>query len=212
MVSGTTTAQVKNVQDQSEWGPIWATTAQKGQRVLDAAKAAGHQVVRVYGYNTTPDHNNRQCVDFMHYGDTKIREWLESYLIKNAHDLGVEAIISNRRCMGFPSNETDQTTPYWNGPEGEWRDYHGPNPHTDHVHVQFNTNKPPARTPRHTMWTIKPTPQYNNKGHKINTVPKGTKLTGVYDDHQFNDGRYLRCGQKPRRVWYPIDHLSTKEP
>jgi hypothetical protein len=43
--------------------------------------------------------------------------------------------------MGFPSNEThkDDTEVYWNGPEGKWRQYLGSDPHTDHVHAQFNT-------------------------------------------------------------------------
>lgn len=159
-----TTAKVSNTVKESVWGPIYTTTANKGQRVLNDAAKSGHKVPLVYGYNTTPDHNNRQCIDFMHYGDTKIRKWLEDYLIKNHKTLGVEAIISNRRCMGFPSNETKNTTPYWNGPEGEWRDYHGPNPHTDHVHVQFNTNK------------IKTAP-------KTYTVKKGDTLTSIAHDH-----------------------------
>lgn len=43
--------------------------------------------------------------------------------------------------MGFPRNETrkEDTEVYWNGPEGQWRPYAGSDPHTDHVHVQFNT-------------------------------------------------------------------------
>lgn len=120
--------------DQSAYGPIYPITITKADLVLSAADAAGHKVTRVYGYNTTPDHNNKQCIDFMHYGDTAMRDWLVSYLIANKAALGVEGIISNHRVMGFPSNGT-----WYRGPEGQWRTYTGPNPHTDHVHCQFNT-------------------------------------------------------------------------
>lgn len=207
------TAAVRHVRDGSTWGPIFASTAEKGQHVLDAAHRAGHDVVRVYGYNTTPDHNNRKCVDFMHYGNTTLRKWLESYLIKHADDLGVEGLISNRRCIGFPSEEDDHPTPYWNGPDGKWRPYSGPNPHTDHVHVQFNTDPiGQPKVPRHTLYVIKACPAYDTHGRKAGTARKGTKLYGVFDDHHFNDGRYLRVGQKPDRRWYPADHLSPHRP
>jgi len=130
----------------SAYGPILATTITKGDIVLNAADKAGHRITRIYGYNTTKDHNNKRCIDFMHYGDTAMRDWLVNYLKTNAKFLGVCGIISNRRVMGFPSNGDS-----YRGPEGEWRNYMtkpGLNPHTDHVHVEFNATpavNPPAK-------------------------------------------------------------------
>lgn len=127
----------------SAWGPIFPITVEKGETVLEAADKAGHKITRVFGYNNalTSDHRFKQCVDFMHYGDAGMRIWLENFLVENSKNLGVMGLISNRRCMGFPSNEThkDDTEVYWGGPEGQWRNYRGSDPHTDHVHVQFNT-------------------------------------------------------------------------
>lgn len=212
------TAKVTNTQDVSSWGPIYAIVAKKGQTVLDAAKQAGQVVTRIYGYNTTPDHNNRRCIDFMHYGNTKLRYWLVNYLIKHAKDLGVQGIISNRKCMGFPSNETDNPTPYWNGPEGEWRDYHGPNPHTDHVHVQFNLAEiKTTKTKTVTRYTKQAgVTGYNNRGKARVHYPKGTKLVGVID-HGYakrvgSYGDYLRVGKIPHRLWVPVSYLSTTKP
>lgn len=208
--------KVTNTVDPSSWGSIFVLTAEKGQHVLDAAKKANHEVIRVYGYNPSPDsdHRFRQCVDFMHYGDTEIRDWLEQYLIKEADTLGVMGMISNRRCVGFPSQEQNAADRevFWNGPEGVWRSYSGSNPHTDHVHVQFNTNKIMSDTRNVTLYVIKPVHEYDANGNVLRTRPVGTKLTGWLDDHHFNDGTYLRCGQKPHRVWYPVDHLSHAKP
>lgn len=127
-----------NTQLSSTYGPIYDSTIRKADIVLDAAAKAGHQVVRIYGYNTTPDHNNRQCVDFMGTDGKKpvdhaMMDWLVDYCKKNARVLGVEGIIWNRRVMGFPSQGSA-----YRGPEGGWRPYSGGSQHTDHVHVQFN--------------------------------------------------------------------------
>lgn len=129
-----------NTVKDSAWGPILKTTIAKGNIVLDAADNAGHQVTRVYGYNTTPDHNNLRCIDFMHYLDTSMRDWLVMFLRTNAKRLGVVGIISNHLVMGFPSNGAG-----YRGPEGEWRPYTGPDGHTDHLHVEFNSASPIMR-------------------------------------------------------------------
>lgn len=225
---------VSNTTDSSSWGPVFNITAQKGQIVLDAAKNAGHPVDRVYGYNSSPasDHRFKQCVDFMHYGNTELREWLESFLIRNADELGIMGIISNRRCMGFPSNETNprDCEVSWRGPEGQWRPYSGTgDPHTDHIHVQFNTAsvkgaivgairvKPKphkdarAKTTRHpgqaTLWTLKDVPAYDGTGRRrpAHDLKKDLSVTGHIDRDPFGDGRYLRLGKAPHRFWYPLD-------
>jgi hypothetical protein len=209
------TDAVKNTQVASVWGPIYDITVKKGQTVLDAAAKAGHEVVRVYGYNTTPDHNNKQCIDFMitdgkKAPDTRIADWLVKYLIKNAKVLGVEGIIYNRRVMGFPSNGT-----MYRGPEGSWRPYSGPSPHTDHVHVQFNTNAIKGKVaaavkPKKKPWTgdlyvIKDVAWYDGKGNRRGVIKAGTKVHGHVASKKFNDGRYFCIGKIPHRQWMPLD-------
>lgn len=117
----------------SDLGNILPITIAKCDNVLQACFNANLEVIRVYGWASTPDHNNGCCIDFMHYGNAAIRDFLINYLIENNKSLGVAGIIADRRVMGFPSNDT-----MYRGPEGVWRNYTGPNPHTDHVHVQFN--------------------------------------------------------------------------
>lgn len=97
--------------------------------------AATGVVTHVWGYNVVPDHNNRRCVDFMvdSISDGNV---VADYLKRHARRLGVVGMIWNHRVMGFPSNGTA-----YRGPEGQWRNYTGPSPHTDHVHAEFNARK-----------------------------------------------------------------------
>lgn len=140
-----------NTAKPSNYGAIKAITKRKGNRVLNAAAGAGHRVTRVYGAGGG-DHQTGRCVDFMHYGNAAMRDWLVTYLRKNKAALGVMGIISNRRVMGFPSQGS-----HYRGPENRWRPYSGSDPHTDHVHVEFNAhgigattgaNKPAAGRPK----------------------------------------------------------------
>jgi hypothetical protein len=161
------------------------------------------------------DHVTKQCVDFMHYGDQDIRHWLENYVEKHKDALGVEGQISWRQVMGFPSQGS-----FYRGPEGGWRPYSGPNPHTDHVHVMFNTDKAPkhvaapAKKPKKpkkawtgVLWTLKKVHAYDGTGKRRPDLDlkAGTKHTITVDDTKFNDGRYARIGKIPHRVWYPLD-------
>src|SRR5690606_38871312 len=115
----------------SWWEPLYASTKKKGEHVVAAAGQAGHKITRCYGYNTVPDHNNKKCVDFMVYNDRKAGDWIANYCIKNASALGVELIIWQRRIWRSYSKPGI--------PARTWASYSGPNPHTDHPHVQFNT-------------------------------------------------------------------------
>jgi len=48
---------------------------------------------------------------------------LAALLVQNAHALGVQCVIWNRRI--------------WSSSRPTWRPYGGPNPHTDHLHVEL---------------------------------------------------------------------------
>lgn len=120
-----------NTVQASNYGPIFQTTINKANRILDYCSSVGAKVIRVYGYNTTPDHNNKKCVDFMHYGDPKIRDAIINFILANYQSIGVSGMISDRRVMGLVQDGS------YRGPVAKWRPYNGPNPHTDHVHVQF---------------------------------------------------------------------------
>lgn len=211
-----------NTVQPSVYGDIYNITAAKSDVVLAAAAAAGRRVTRVYGYNsaTTSDHRFRQAIDFMHYGDFAMRDWLVSYLIKNAGALGIMGIISNRRCMGFPENERNPADceVTWLGPSGVWRTYRGSDPHTDHVHVQFNTNAIEAvkgTTAKTKPWTgtlylIKDTKAYDGNGHYHKTYKAGTKFVGTVDKSDYSrrvksQGRYFRVFRIPHRLWLPLD-------
>lgn len=228
---------VLNTVDPSSYGPIFNITAEKGNVVLNAAAKAGRRVTRVYGFNSSSasDHRFQQCIDFMHYGNMAMRDWLVQYLIKNAGPLGVMGIISNRRCMGFPANEQNRADceVSWRGPAGVWRPYGGGDPHTDHVHVQFNTNKvggglsagtggtsggssggehlakPDKGGWEGTLIVAKgPVAAFDGNGNRRKDLDlkKGDKVTGEVDSDPFNgDGRYFRKGDKPHSIWYPLD-------
>lgn len=206
----------------SAYGPIFTITAQKSNVVLDAAAKAGHEVTRVFGYNSalTSDHRYRQCIDFMHYGNTAMRLWLENYLIRNAGALGIMGIISNRRCMGFPANEVRAVDceVTWRGPAGVWRPYSGGDPHTDHLHVQFNTTAIQGRVKsssvkagpwKGTLYLIRDTYWFDGNGNKRKLVKAGTKIKGTVDTTKFpKDGRYFRNGGVPHRRWFPLDNKN----
>jgi len=208
--------KVTNTIDASAWGPILPIVAEKGQIVLDAAKLAKHEITRVYGYNSasTSDHRFRHCIDFMHYGNKTIRLWLESYLMKNYKTLGIMGMISNGRCVGFPSQETIKSDQHvtWNGPEGEWRKYTGTSDmHTDHVHVQFNSA--PVKQDGHAvvfsgkLWTLKKVPAYNGNGKRLpsDDLPKGKQYTVKVLANPFGDGRYVELHEPPHAIYFPAD-------
>lgn len=203
----------------SAYGAIFPVVEQKADTVLSAAAKAGHEVTRVFGLNTSSesDHRFRQSVDFMHYGNTPMRLWLENYLVANNKALGVMGIISNRRCVGFPSNEANPADRevVWNGPEGQWRDYSGTSdPHTDHLHVQFNTG--PLGTIATPKSTIVMYCAHNGVhgyaappavGKVTHTRKRGFRLRGTIG-HRI-DGRYLVTKWN---TWYPMGDLTDKRP
>lgn len=210
-----------NTVKQSSYGPIFDVIKKKSDIVLNAAAAAGHKITLVYGYNSTPDHNTKQCIDFMTYGNQAMAQFVIDYCKKNNRDLGVEGIIYNRRVMGFPANG-----PAYRGPAGGWRPYNGPNPHTDHVHIQFSTDALRAvggttasSSPSSggtkakpnsgwygTLYVVAAVNAYDGTGKQRpeHNLKKGAKVAGVVDNDPFGDGRYFRKGNKPHALWYPL--------
>jgi hypothetical protein len=65
----------------------------------------------------------------------------------------------------------------------------------------------PAPTGAINLWTIRKAHAYDGSGHRRTDgdLRRGRKVHGVVDSKKFNDGRYLRVGQKPHRLWYPLD-------
>jgi len=127
--------------------PILQITKQKAAVITEAMAKQGHFITKEYGYQTVPDHNDKRCVDFMHYGDQGMRKAIEKFILDNYKALGVNGMISNHGDkggdkpvrVGFPNSGTGGN--HYHGPAGVWSAYTGPNHHTDHVHVEFNTNK-----------------------------------------------------------------------
>jgi hypothetical protein len=101
-------------------------------------------ITQVWGYAEPPsDHANRRCVDYMVYGNKALGDAIANYNLTHATRLGLYGQIWYRRVMGFPHG----SNPPYRGPWGVWREYTGtPNPHTDHIHVEYDGTAyvPPA--------------------------------------------------------------------
>jgi len=75
------------------------------------------------------DHPKGLALDFMTYKNTGQGNAVSSYVLKNAKALNVKYVIWNRY-IWYPGG---------NGHSAGWHKYNGPSPHTDHVHVSFNS-------------------------------------------------------------------------
>lgn len=118
-------------------------------------------IPNVWGYSSSSssDHRNRRCIDYMVIGQptaaarVRLGDAIVAYHIKNAKRLGVNGVIWNHGVWGFP-HEGGQGS--YRGPYAKRRKYTGTsNPHTDHVHVEYDGSayvgpvKPPTPTPVH---------------------------------------------------------------
>lgn len=103
--------------------------------VKDAVQFLGNffDITTVYGYSKSGSvpgslHPKGRAADFMTSAMTaegkKKGDALASFVIANAKALGATEVIWNRRIATAAHG--------W-----QWRDYHGPRSHTDHVHVSF---------------------------------------------------------------------------
>ncbi len=96
-------------------------------------------VTNVWGYSCramvcgtgscrTSIHGLGRAIDIMVDGTTpeglRTGNEIRNFLYNNAERLGIQAIIWNRGI--------------WTAPQNGWRDYTGPHPHIDHLHVEVN--------------------------------------------------------------------------
>lgn len=101
------------------------------RRIVRDCENEGHPISHVWGYSSAPssDHRNRRCVDLM-VRNRRDGDWILGYLRRHEQQLQLRYVIWNRR---------------------QWRDYFKPgvmwhrlarywgsNPHTDHLHVEFD--------------------------------------------------------------------------
>lgn len=96
-------------------------------------------VRNVWGYNTSADHNGRDCIDYM-INTRAEGDKIASYNIRHADRLKVAWIIWNGRIwrrLGAVGR-----------PKG-WSTYYGTNKHRDHPHIQYGitTYRPLADQP-----------------------------------------------------------------
>ena len=89
-------------------------------------------VTHVWGYATTPDHNNRRCIDYM-TTDTAVGDAVADYQWEHRTRLGLH-LSSGTAASAAPT--TSPASP------PELAKYTGRNPHTDHVHVQYAVRLP----------------------------------------------------------------------
>ncbi len=98
---------------------------------------AAHALAQMFGLKTVggwrasdpfPDHPSGLALDLMINdipNGSATGQRMADYAAANASALGVKYIIWNRRS--------------WNPQRGTWAPYTGSNPHTDHVHITFNS-------------------------------------------------------------------------
>jgi hypothetical protein len=101
------------------------------RRIVRDCAEAGHPVTHVWGYSSAPgsDHRNRRCVDLM-VANKADGDWILGYLRRWEQQLHLRYVIWRRR----------QWRDYFK-PGVIWhrmRRYTGSNPHTDHLHVEFD--------------------------------------------------------------------------
>lgn len=102
---------------------------------------------RVLGRTTWPDHDTRECLDFV--GDHDFQEWCRAYLMTNYARLGMRFMINQRKAWrDYDKRVTVSRTGAtvfvaahtWAAPYGRQSNGYvigSDNPHTDHVHAQF---------------------------------------------------------------------------
>lgn len=101
------------------------------RKAAEIIAATGSRVTHVWGASTVPDHNNKRCVDFM-VRSIADGNAVADYIWRNRARLGLRLIIWNRRIISTYRSSGGR-------PAGVWGRYGGPNPHTDHPHVEFNS-------------------------------------------------------------------------
>jgi hypothetical protein len=130
------------------------------------------KVVQIWTYATFPDHSNGRCTDYMitikgmtRDDQVKLGNAIANYAIKNAKRIGLNWLIWNRRIYRY------QNTDKGHG----WAAYHGPKPHTDHVHIEVMDKKyeaPPAPKP------LPKVTWYHVDPKKVSTELLGTNSKG----------------------------------
>lgn len=96
----------------------------------------GKDIPNVWGISKYPDHNTRRCVDYM--CGKAAGDKIAQYHIANADRMQVVYIIWNRRIWRREGNS--------HGPARTWTPYYGDKPHTDHVHVEYESDGQAEKT------------------------------------------------------------------
>lgn len=95
----------------------------------ECLKALGRQPKQLWGYNSTPDHNNKRCIDFMVYSDKAMGDWISAYIFKHQKRLGLYNIIWYQRIYA-----TYRASEGWRAMEDRGSVTAN---HHDHPHVNF---------------------------------------------------------------------------
>jgi len=101
------------------------------RRIVRDCAAEGHRLSHVWGYSASPgsDHRNRRCVDLMVRSKAD-GDWILGYLRRHEQQLRLRYVIWHRtQWRDYPK------------PGVGWHTlarYFGRNPHTDHLHVEFD--------------------------------------------------------------------------
>jgi len=185
-----------------------------------------------YGYAGSKDHNNRRCLDCMvldtdgqylkQKGFAKnltptqqkdLGDAVAAYAIANRTRLGVRLIIWNRRIWRNYDNGKGV-------PIRTWVKYTGPNPHTDHVHIEFSSDPYVPPVPGGPVVTPpKDLPTYYVDPKKVSTKLTANAPAGKKDLLR-PPGFPITTALRIEGKWliteagyrYHIDYLTTTKP
>jgi hypothetical protein len=152
------------------------------QIVLDAARAAGHELNQVFGVGGG-DHSTGLATDFMVYNDRAAGDWIADYVWANRERLGVRWVIWRQRIKSINPRGVYGPPNQWNPMEDRGN---GTQNHMDHVHVMWDSSavtgealsKPVTlpKPPSAVKPTVKPAPTSGSRPWLI------ASQKGVYPD------------------------------
>lgn len=120
----------------AQLGNVAAKNKTATQIVLDAARAAGHELNQVWGVGGG-DHSTGLATDFMVYNDRAAGDWIADYIWNNRDRLGVRWIIWRQRIKSINPRGVYGPPNQWNPMEDRGNTTQN---HMDHVHVMWDSS------------------------------------------------------------------------
>ncbi len=194
----------------------WAGGANCGGGLLAGTRELGDYLQATFsgingygGYACRPNtantselsvHGTGRAIDIMISGtaNSAVGDPIANYLVQNAEKIGVQYIIWNRNSWNASRSAPNKL-----------RAYGGPNPHTDHVHVELT----PAGAQRMTEWFGDNAPPPPESDTATVTASALNLRTGPSTSYtilgQMPNGATVTILQGPSNGWYNVTYNGT---